>query len=531
MRLPDLPVGDIRQRREMVTTRGINYADNIQDGDLAECTNLSGRRWPYLATRNKRAQQEGYAGVTALTSWNGLVAVQGTDLLYKGQVVGQVTAGEKQFATINTRLVIWPDQVYLDMSLLTDEVMESGNIPEGVIKKLGAKAEATEATVAVYTENNTQKASITLTGTTDLTTLFHVGDGVELSGFSTLSGNNMSFLIETVEASKVTVISDRFTAGTETGTIVLERKIPPLDFICESGNRLWGCSNEQQTIWISALGDPTNFNVDSSISTGSFAFGVGTEGEFTGCCKLSTSVLFWKERALHKVLGDYPAEYVAFSYDIEGLRAGCHRSLTIINDVLFYVGLHGVFTYTGGTPADISAVFGTHNITDAVGGTDGEKYYLSALDNGKPALYVFDPNTAAWLKEDSTRFISTARMGKDVYLLREDGTVWLEDAGTDDPDVDWSLEYTPFYEIVEGRKRMSRLMLRVEMPKGAWLKAETSADKKKWEEAGKVIGTKEDAVSMVIQPNRCDQYRVRLNGHGPCVIKAVLREFISGGYG
>ena len=37
MRLPDLPVGDIQNRREMVTARGLNYSDNIQDGDLAEC--------------------------------------------------------------------------------------------------------------------------------------------------------------------------------------------------------------------------------------------------------------------------------------------------------------------------------------------------------------------------------------------------------------------------------------------------------------------------------------------------------------
>ena len=78
----------------MVTSRGLNYADNAQDGDLASCTNLSGRRWPYLATRNRRAQQDEsvYTGVSALTSWNGLVAVKGTDLLYRGIAVGQVEA-------------------------------------------------------------------------------------------------------------------------------------------------------------------------------------------------------------------------------------------------------------------------------------------------------------------------------------------------------------------------------------------------------------------------------------------------------
>lgn len=512
MRLPDLPVGDIQQRREMVSSRGINYSDNIQDGDLAACTNLSNRRWPYLATRNARTQQEGYEGVTALTSWNGLVAVQGTDLLYQGNVVGQVTAGAKQFAAVNTRLVIWPDKVYLDMNELA-------------VKPLGASATATQAVFG------SDQKTVTFTGAGDLTQKFRAGDGVEFSGFETLTGNNRSLVIKTVTADTITIQAATFTAGTESGNIQIQRKIPDLDFICESGNRLWGVSNQEKTIYSSVLGDPSNFYVYDGLSTDGYALPIGSEGDFTGCCKLSTSLLFWKERTLHKILGDYPAEYVMYTYDIEGLRAGCERSMTIINDVLFYVGLHGVFTYAGGAPSDISTVFGTHELTQAVGGTDGEKYYLSVMDNGAPGLYTFNPLEGAWLKEDSLRFTDTARMGKDVYLLLEDGTVWLEDAGEDDPDVDWSLEYTPFYETVEGRKRMSRLMLRVEIPKGAWLRAETSADKKKWEEAGKIIGTKEDAVPMVIQPNRCDQYQVRLSGHGPCVIKAVLREFISGGYG
>lgn len=512
MRLPDLPVGEIRNRREMVTARGLNYSDNIQDGDLAVCQNLSNRRWPYLATRNARVRQTSYANVTALTNWNGLVAVRGTDLLYRGNVVGQVTAGEKQFAAVNTKLVIWPDKVYLDMNELT-------------IKPMGAEATATKAVFA------DSQDSVTFTGTGNLTQKFRVGDGVELSGFQTLTGNNKTLVIKTVTANTITIAAKTFTAGTESGTIKIKRKIPDLDYICESGNRLWGVSNQEKTIYSSVLGDPSNFYVYDGLSTDGYALPIGSEGDFTGCCKLSTSLLFWKERTLHKILGDYPAEYVMYTYDIEGLRAGCHRSQTIINDVLFYVGLHGVFTYAGGAPSDLSAVFGQHELTDAVGETDGEKYYLSAMDNGSPALFTFNPNEGAWLKEDSLRFTDAARVGKDVYLLKPDGTVWLEDGGQDDPNVEWVAEFTPFYETIEGRKRVSRLMARVEIGQGAWVRAEYSADGGPWQEAAKVLREKADSVSMVIKPNRCDMYRVRLSGKGPCVIKGVLREFIVGGYG
>jgi len=517
MRLPDLPISNIRNRKEQVPVRGINFSDEMNDGDLAVCQNLSNRRWPYLATRNARQQQNRaantpYTGVTALTNWNGLVAVSGTDLLYQGTKVGDVTAGVKQFAAVNTKLVIWPDKVFLDMNELT-------------VKPLEAQETATKAVFSA------DQKGVTFTGTGDLTQKFHAGDGVELSGFQTLTGNNRSLVIKTVTADTITIQAATFVTGEETADIIIRRKVPDMDFICESGNRLWGVSNDDKTIYSSVLGDPTNFYVYDGLSTDGYALPIGSEGDFTGCCKLSTSLLFWKERTLHKILGDYPAEYVMYSYDIEGLRAGCHRSMTIINDVLFYVGLHGVFTYAGGSPSDISLNFGTHELTEAVGGTDGEKYYLSALDNGSPALFTFNPNEGAWLQEDSLRFTDTARIGKDVYLLKSDGTVWLEDSLEDDDDVEWVAQYTPFYETIEGRKRLSRIMLRVELAAGAWIKVEYSADDAPWEEVDKVTRQKTDTVSIVTTPHRCDQYRIRMTGKGPCVIKGVLREFIIGGYG
>ena len=133
MRLPDFAVGDIRRRKEQVPVRGINYSDNINDGDLAVCTNLSNRRWPYLATRNARTQQENYSDITAITAWNGLIAVSGTHLLYDGLQVGTVTAGQKQFVAVNTKLVIWPDKVYLDMNEMTVKSLGKSMISCGKI--------------------------------------------------------------------------------------------------------------------------------------------------------------------------------------------------------------------------------------------------------------------------------------------------------------------------------------------------------------------------------------------------------------
>ena len=106
MKLPNMRYTEGAAKREVVALRGLNYGDSLQDGDLVSCENLSARRYPYLSTRRPRARQTAQSGptTTALTAWGKLVAVQGTELTYDGKKVGEVTAGEKQFAVVNTKL-------------------------------------------------------------------------------------------------------------------------------------------------------------------------------------------------------------------------------------------------------------------------------------------------------------------------------------------------------------------------------------------------------------------------------------------
>ena len=164
MKMPHIAYDVGKVQSEIVAMRGINYSDQIRDGDLRDSLNLSARRYPYITARRARVRQEGYTDATALTAWGKLVAVVGTDLMYDGETVGQVTAGEKQFAVVNTKMVIWPDKVYLDLNGLT-------------VKSLGASASGTGAT---FTTN-----TMTLTGGPDLTSLFAAGDCVSISGCTT----------------------------------------------------------------------------------------------------------------------------------------------------------------------------------------------------------------------------------------------------------------------------------------------------------------------------------------------------------
>ena len=553
MRLPKF--GNVKNpvRREAVTGRGVNYTENVTDGDLAACENLSARKWPCLATRPRRVRQAAPGSTVALYEWNGRVEIRAgepyvveedgetktvipTALYYRGSKVDDLEpaeTAEKQFAAINTKLVIWPDKVYLDL-----ENPANPKIVEMEVSRTATKLSFTEHTV-------------TVTGAGNLTLYFKIGDGVEISGLTgDLAENNRALRIKDLTSGSITIDGTFYRTDEvyeQTGTFKLERKIPDMDFICESGNRLWGCSNKTRTIYSSVLGDPTNFFVYDGLSTDGYALPVATDGDFTGCCRLSSSLLFWKEQRLHKLIGSYPAEYVMYTYELEGLRAGCHKSMQILNDVLFYVGLHGVFTYAGGNPSDISRAFGDHVLTEAAAGNDGERYFLSCKENGKAAFYVYSTAEGIWLREDGVLCRDFIREGADVAFLKADGSIWKTegnpdtDAGeTAEEEIDWSLTFTPFREVtggrnsravLEGRKRYSRLLIRAEVPLGAWLEAKVSCDGGRTESVGRIVGKDEDVSQLWIRPNRCDKFEVTLRGHGPCVIRNVLREFSVAGPG
>ena len=540
MRLPEIKSAASPVRREIVQSRGLNFSDDTADGDLASCLNLGWHRWPFLAARRAREAVEGYDDITItdMCSWDGLVCV--TDegkVLYDGQeLVGTVTPGVKQFAAVNTKLVIWPDGVYLDRA-------ERDQLP--VIKPMGAKVKMTKAvfgTTSVQLVNFALKDRTTeeYVAVTDLRTVFQKGDGLKIEGLTTLTGNNKAVVITGVMTDTLFVVhklADEsfeviFDEGTEEAAgeafFTVTREIPPMDFICESGNRLWGCSSDKQTIYASALGDPTNFNVFDGLSTDSYAVAVATEGPFTGCGRLGSVVCFWKEKGLHKILGDYPAEYVMYTDQLEGVREGSWRSMCVINSTLYYLGIHGPHAYSGGLPQPIFRGMGNHTLTGGVGGTDGKRYYLCCEDDmeyGEPWLMIYDPASGAWLREDSADYQAMARPRGDLLLLTSGGSILREDAGGEDPQVLWSMTFTPFRETLEGRKRYSRLLFRLELPIDAWAEAWERTDGGKWERTGRVIGKDEDTVQMWVRPNRCDSFEVKLEGRGPCAVKGILREY------
>lgn len=104
-----------------------------------------------------------------------------------------------------------------------------------------------------------------------------------------------------------------------TAPVAVERRVPDFDFVTEQGNRVWGCSRKENTIYACALGDPTNWYSYRGIASDSYAVNVGSDGPFTGAATCMGYVLFFKENCLHKLYGSRPADYQLVSVQCRGV--------------------------------------------------------------------------------------------------------------------------------------------------------------------------------------------------------------------
>ena len=355
-----------------------------------------------------------------------------------------------------------------------------------------------------------------------LNLVFKVGDGVTVSGCSgVLAGNNKTAVIRELTEDTITFDSNIFTPGTEPNAVTVKREVPAFEFICESENRLWGVKGT--VIYGSALGDPGNFNVFDGLSTDAYSVAVGSEGPFTGCIGYSNGVLFWKERKLHRLVGSSPKDYQIYSYTIAGLQKGCHKSMQIINETLFYKSDTGVYAYQGGTPSLVSAVFSDRRFSDASAGTDAERYYISMKgEDGVWGLYVLDVKNGVWLMEDETEAHFFALVDGKVHFL-SGNTVYI--CGAQAFDGEWYAHFNPINETLMQKKGYGRIYLRLRMAKDAWVKVERRNGAAPWEQVWVSPDSHRSVVEIPILPYFTDALDIQIFGRGNCLIESMVREF------
>lgn len=311
-----------------------------------------------------------------------------------------------------------------------------------------------------------------------------------------------------------------------------ERRVPDLDFVTEQGNRVWGCSRKENSIYACALGDPTNWYSYRGIASDSYAVSVGSDGAFTGAASCLSYILFFKENCIHKLYGSKPSDYQMSSVRCRGVAAKAAGSLCVIAETLYYLSPDGVMAWSGSLPAKVSGALDTGKLTAAdwaMGGQLDARYYLylhrRADGDGSGRLLVYDTEKGLWHEESpaGTEMVST---GQQLYLW-DGSALW---AAGSDRETEGEEEANLRFEAVTGDigmsvpddKYISRVTLRLDALAHTVVTVAVSYDGGAWETVGSCAVTQEhQRVNLPFVPRRHDLMRLKFSGTGQMTLRSM----------
>jgi hypothetical protein len=578
MRYPKLT--EIASSRQMVDTfRGYNHNLRIGDGEFFDMKNMTSAYYPVLSPRTNRGVYTKATKPLGLIAKDALCYVDGRDFVINEYRVDMDLNDEpKQLISMGAYVIILPDKKYINTIDLTDygnieaSYASDGDVTFQLCTVDGAAYEdmtvsSTEPdapanmalwidtstvphTLKQWAESSGMWVNIATTyikiSSAGIGATFKQYDGVTISGVLSdkLQDLNASMVILACDDDYIVVtgITDAVVTQTaEEGAVTVERKMPLMDFVVESENRLWGCryglaANGEvvNEIYASKLGDFKNWSCFMGLATDSYTASCGTDGQFTGAITYLGRPLFFKENCVHKVYGNYPANFQIQTTACRGVQKGSDKSLAIVNEVLYYKARSAVCAYDGSLPVEISAVFGEVQYQKAVAGGHGNKYYISMQDTASNGfhLFVYDAAKGMWHREDNLRADAFCSCGEELYCIeRETGKIiTMFGSGTKDTaPVPWMVETGEIGITSPDMKYISRLTMRMSMDIGAEVLIYAQYDfSEDWELLCALRSDNLRSFSVPVMPKRCDHMRLRIEGEGIVRIYSITKTIEQG---
>lgn len=513
--LPSLAAGS-RTVQSVTDFQGYNHNLVINDNQFYDMKNLTLDQYPVLTQRDPRGTIKKLEKPNGLFAKNKLIYADGTNLYYGDDVIAEVEDSKKQFASMGAYILVWPDKIMY-------------NTHDGTVTKLENKTTYTgKVKIEKSNISDSQQETVELSEYVKITAPgigkgFKQYDGVAISGLTKEDLNATKILWEVTDDS-VLVIGTVEETVNEQMTIVLERKVPDMEFFTESENRLWGCSSKNHEIYACKIGDPTNWNAFENLSTDAYAVTVGSDGDFTGAATYMGYVLFFKEDTIHTIMGNKPANYQVQGSKGRGIEKGSELSPVIVNETLYYKARTGIVAYQGTSATSISTALGTQMFKNAVSGYTGNKYYTSMQQGDKWYLLCYDESKGMWTKEDETHALFMTTLENDLYYIDEDGYLKTI-SGSDDEVIQW--------EAVSGkimmsyaRKYLCKINIRATLEEKATMDIWVQYDNEKtWERITTITARKHRAYDIPVIPRRCDHLKVKLSGRGRSWIYGIDKQF------
>ena len=570
--------------REMIDVfGGYNHNLRIGEGEFYDMKNLSSADYPTLSPRQKRGIYATPKKPSGLLAKDALCYVDGKDLVINDYHIDMGLSTDpadcpKTLVSMGAYIIIMPDKKYINTTKYSengkiehkyesgghtvtfDLCKNDGTAYENIPSSDTAPTEPEDAelwidtsevphTLKQWSQTNAMWVSIattyiriTFTFPLEAINYFRPGDGITISGITNeaLSDLNSTMVVQDSGWNYlvVTGIIDRHYESTD--NITITRLMPEMDFIIESGNRLWGCrygldlhGNFVNEIYASKLGDFKNWNVFDGISTDSYVASLGTDGQFTGATTHLGYPIFFKENCMHKVYGNFPANFQVQTINCRGVQKGCDKSLATVNEVLYYKSRTAVCAYDGSLPTEISNALGDEVYSNAVAGSLGNKYYISMSDSKNAwHLFVFDTLRGMWHREDETQAVDFCNCRGDLYFIDYADNQIKTVRGTgvlDTKAVTWEAVTGTIGTDSPDKKYISRLDVRMMLTVGTRVYIYIEYDScGQWEHVFTMTGRNLQSFAVPIRPRRCDHLRLKIIGDGEAKIYSICKTIEQG---
>lgn len=574
----EYPTLNVKQKSRQMSDAFLGYNHNLRIGDseFYDMMNMTSDYYPVMAPRKKRGVYKDGIKANGIIAKDKLCYVDGSAFVIGDERIEMgLSDSTKELISMGAYVIIMPDRKYINtittsdhgdidevhsttqdvtftLCTLTGDAYENAIVSDTapanpVNEQLWIDTSSTPNTLKKYSSANAMWVSIATTyikvSSNAIGKNLKQYDGVKLSGITAIADLNGShalwgcaddYIIITGMLDKVT------TQTVAQGVITVSRKMPTMDFIVESKNRLWGCrygTNEDgdtvNEIYACKLGDFKNWNCFMNLSTDSYKVSCGTDGQFTGAITLLGFPLFFKENCVHKVYGDYPANFQLQDTACRGVQRGSHRSLAIVNETLFYKSGNGVCAYDGSLPVEMSSALGEIRYSDAVACGHGNKYYIDMKTaDGKYHLFVYDTAKGMWHKEDNIQVDCFCSHLNEMYGIDHNTKSIITMLGSgvkDAKKVPWMVESGLIGMSMPDMKYISRLMVRMSLEVGAEVEVSIQYDSMgDWEPVCMMTSNSLRTFSVPIRPRRCDHFRIRIEGEGEGRIYSITRTIEQG---
>lgn len=382
---------------------------------------------------------------------------------------------------------------------------------------------------------------VTISGLKSATLLNEIGQPIG-EGYEDINNIDGSFIIwdmsdeDALDEDYIVVVGIIKRSLTITNSFTVSRTMPDMDYITESGNRLWGCryglnanGDVVNEIYACKLGDFKNWNCFAGVSTDSYVASCGTDGVWTGAVTHLGYPVFFKEGYLHKVYGNFPSNYQIQTTACRGVERESSKSLAIVNETLYYKSPSGICAYDGSLPQEVSYAFGEERYRNAVAGSYGNKYYISmqSVQTDEYVLMVYDTSKGMWHKEDNTHATDfCCCKGEMYYIDADDGSIktMLGGGELDSKPIEWMAETGVIGTDMPDKKYISRLTIRMSLALGSRVQVFAQYDScGDWEHLGTMNGTTLKTFSVPVKPKRCDHMRLRIVGEGEAKIYSIVK--------